>query len=115
MNIKEMLEAFTGGLAHEVSDIGGSATSARTQISDLLREFSASFVQQVASLDKAIAEILNSHAEKATRLATIARAGELTMPSATVPPEVSTAFLDEPVDSDTARIVAMTAPTKAAA
>jgi hypothetical protein len=95
MNIKEMLEAFTGGLGHECGDLSGSAISAREQISNLLAAFRDDFVARVDGLDRAISEVLDGHAAKATRLAERARNGELVMPSSSVTMPVDTETLME--------------------
>jgi hypothetical protein len=77
MKLQEFVNAFTANLSHEISDLGGSAATARATISTLLANFKNDFASQIDGLDKAIADVLDGHADKANRLAEAARNGEI--------------------------------------
>lgn len=88
MKLHEFVDAFTSNLAHEISDLGGSATTAKATISTLLSDFQNDFSRKLDGLRDAIGEVLDRHAEKANKLADAARTGSVVMPSATEAPQV---------------------------
>jgi hypothetical protein len=77
MNMREMLDAFTSNLSHEISDLGGSAATAKATISNLLTSFRDDLTARIEGLDAAIGDVLDGHADKANRLAEAARNGEI--------------------------------------
>jgi hypothetical protein len=77
MKLQEFVNAFTANLSHEISDLGGSAATARATISTLLANFKNDLSAQIEGLDKAIADVLDGHAMKATLLADAAKEGRI--------------------------------------
>lgn len=77
MKLHDFVNVFTANLSHEISDLGGSAATARATISTLLANFKNDFTAQVDGLDKAIADVLDGHAMKATLLADAAKEGRI--------------------------------------
>jgi hypothetical protein len=110
MNMREMLDAFTSNLSHEISDLGGSAATAKATISTLLAQFKNDFTAQIDGLDKAISDVLDGHYNKARALAEAAGAGQIVRPSQAqeAPP------LDLPEDEATVAVARKFAPRKAA-
>jgi hypothetical protein len=77
MKLQEFVNAFTANLSHEISDLGGSAAAAKVTISNLLTSFRDDLTARIEGLDAAIGDVLDGHADKATRLAEAARNGEI--------------------------------------
>jgi hypothetical protein len=100
MNMKEILDAFTSNMSHEISDLGGSAATAKATISNLLMSFRDDLTARIEGLDKAISDVLDGHAMKATLLADAASEGRIMRPSG--PQEVGS--LDVPDEEATIAI-----------
>ena len=110
MKLHEFVDAFTSNLAHEISDLGGSATTAKATINTLLFDFQNDFSRKLDGLRDAIGEVLDRHAEKANTLAAAARDGVVVMPSVHEAAEV-----DLDLDEDgAAKMAAKLAPRRAA-
>jgi hypothetical protein len=88
MKLHEFVDAFTANLGHEISDLGGSAATAKATINTLLFDFQNDFSRKLDCLREAIGEVLDRHAEKANKLAEAARSGSIVMPSVSEAPQV---------------------------
>lgn len=110
MKLNEFVDAFTSNLAHEISDLGGSAATAKATINTLIADFKTAFNANLDGLNAAIGEVLDRHAAKANSLAAAARDGVVVMPSVQEVPQV-----DLDLDEDgAAEMAAKLAPRKAA-
>jgi hypothetical protein len=111
MKLHEFVDAFTANLAHEISDLGGSAATARTTISHLLQSFRDDLIVRIDGLDGAIADVLAGHADKANALAEAAREGRIVQQSA----DRSLQHFDPLADDDgAAELARKLAPRRAA-
>jgi hypothetical protein len=81
MKLHEFVDAFTANLGHEISDLGGSAATAKATINTLLFDFQNDFSRKLDCLREAIGEVLDRHAEKANKLAEAARSGSSSVTS----------------------------------
>ena len=110
MKLHEFVDAFTSNLAHEISDLGGSAATAKATINTLLFEFQNDFSRKLDGLRDAIGEALDRHVAKANSLAAAARDGVVVLPSAAEAPQVTLDLGDD----GAAEMAAKLAPRRAA-